>query len=129
MKGRKMIMEAITGTCKAVIETCKIFMGNHQHQIIITVLICLFILYSEGMNLWAYNKMRDDKKRSETQRWRIPEKKLLLLAFLGGSLGTFVGMHTIHHKTNKKKFKWLVPLFLIVQILLCPCIIYCIVSL
>ena len=47
---------------------------------------------------------------------RVPERTLLLIAFLGGSLGSLLGMLLAHHKTRKPKFYLLVPLFLALQI-------------
>ncbi|MGD0804614.1 MAG: DUF1294 domain-containing protein [Candidatus Bathyarchaeia archaeon] len=47
---------------------------------------------------------------------RIPESRLLLLAFLG-PFGAYMGMLLFRHKTRKPKFL-LVPLFLLVQLVL-----------
>ena len=47
---------------------------------------------------------------------RIPEPKLLLLAFLG-PFGAYIGMLLFRHKTRKPRFL-LVPLFLLFQIVL-----------
>lgn len=59
-----------------------------------------------------------DKRRAVRGRWRIPERMLLGLAFLGGALGAWLGMKLCHHKTSKKKFVILVPLFLVLHIAL-----------
>ena len=51
------------------------------------------------------------------QSWqRIPEKILLLLAILGGSIGALAAMALFRHKTLHLKFKYGVPLILILQI-------------
>ena len=42
----------------------------------------------------------------------------LLLALLGGSLGTLLAMCACHHKTQHKKFTILVPLLLVLQTVL-----------
>ena len=57
-----------------------------------------------------------DKWKAKKNRWRIPESTLLLLAVLGGSIGAWLGMKTWHHKTMHKKFKYGVPLILVLQI-------------
>ena len=49
---------------------------------------------------------------------RIPELTLLLIAALGGSLGEWLGMASLHHKTKHKKFLILVPAFLFIHIAL-----------
>lgn len=57
-----------------------------------------------------------DKLFAKKGAWRVPERTLLLIAFLGGSLGSLLGMLLAHHKTRKPKFYILVPLFLALQI-------------
>ena len=46
------------------------------------------------------------------------EAALLGLAVLGGSIGALLGMEVWHHKTMHKKFKYGLPLILLVQIAL-----------
>lgn len=41
---------------------------------------------------------------------------LLLLALLGGSVGAWLGMYVWRHKTQHRKFKYGVPLTLLVQV-------------
>jgi hypothetical protein len=50
--------------------------------------------------------------------WRIPEATLLLVAFLGGSLGSLLGMYTARHKTKHLKFTLVVPLLFFFQFIL-----------
>ena len=57
-----------------------------------------------------------DKRKAKKNRWRIPESILLLLAVLGGSIGALMGMKIWHHKTMHKKFKYGIPLIMILQI-------------
>ena len=59
-----------------------------------------------------------DKQKAKKGKWRIPEKTLFLFAFLGGSLGTTLGMHSFHHKTKHWYFKFGMPLILVVQLVL-----------
>jgi uncharacterized membrane protein YsdA (DUF1294 family) len=47
---------------------------------------------------------------------RVPESRLLLLAFLG-PFGAYLGMLLFRHKTRKPRFL-LVPLFLLFQLVL-----------
>ena len=57
-----------------------------------------------------------DKLKSKRGKWRIPESTLLLLAIIGGSIGAWCGLKVWHHKTQHKKFKYGIPLIIIMQI-------------
>ena len=57
-----------------------------------------------------------DKWKAMKNRWRIPESTLLLLAVVGGSIGALLGMKVWHHKTKHKKFKYGIPLIIVLQI-------------
>ena len=59
-----------------------------------------------------------DKWRAKRARWRIPESVLLGLAAIGGSVGAWLGMGIWHHKTQHKKFRYGVPVMLLIQIAL-----------
>ena len=56
-----------------------------------------------------------DKLLAKKQARRVPERTLLLIAAIGGSLGSLLGMLIAHHKTRKAKFYILVPLFLVLH--------------
>lgn len=56
-----------------------------------------------------------DKGRAKSGKWRIPERTLLLLALIGGSLGALVGMLMFRHKTRKAKFVISVPVLFVVH--------------
>ena len=78
----------------------------------------LLFVYLLGMNAAEYILMAVDKTNAIRKARRIPEAVLLLIAALGGSLGEWLGMAGLHHKTKHKKFLILVPLFLFVHIAL-----------
>ena len=59
-----------------------------------------------------------DKVKAKRGSWRISEATLLILAVIGGSIGALLGMKVWHHKTLHKKFKYGLPLILILQIIL-----------
>lgn len=46
-----------------------------------------------------------DKRQAKTNGWRVPEKKLHGLAFLGGWPGAMLGQKYFRHKTQKGEFK------------------------
>lgn len=56
-----------------------------------------------------------DKGRAKSGKWRIPERTLLLLALIGGSLGALAGMIMFRHKTRKAKFVISVPVMFVVH--------------
>ena len=59
-----------------------------------------------------------DKWKAKQGSWRISEATLLILAVIGGSIGALLGMKVWRHKTMHKKFKYGLPLILIIQIIL-----------
>lgn len=70
------------------------------------------------INILLFILMGIDKFNSIKKKTRIPEKVLLSLSLLGGSIGGILGMLIFHHKTKKLKFKILFPLFLLINILI-----------
>ena len=56
-----------------------------------------------------------DKWKAIKDRWRISEKTLLVSAFILGAPGSILGSLYFHHKTMKRKFKFGLPLALIVN--------------
>lgn len=63
-----------------------------------------------------------DKYKAKKRRWRISEATLLTLAVIGGSIGAWTGLQIWHHKTMHKKFKYGVPLIIILQVALVACL-------
>lgn len=58
-----------------------------------------------------------DKMLSKTQKRRISERALLLYALFMGGGGALLGMVLFNHKTSKLKFRILVPLVMIIQVI------------
>ena len=59
-----------------------------------------------------------DKWKAKHDKWRISEATLLSVAAIGGSIGAWVGMKVWHHKTMHKKFKYGIPLVMVLQFVL-----------
>jgi len=78
----------------------------------------MLIKYIITINIIEFLAMGIDKYQAKNNKWRIPEKSLFLLAFIGGSPGGILGMILFHHKTKKVSFKILFPLFLLINIIL-----------
>ncbi len=83
-----------------------------------SLVIKVIAIYMAVMSIVAFAAYGIDKVKAKKNLWRIPEKVLILLAFIGGSLGALIGMYVFHHKTKKLKFTVLVPLALIIHIAL-----------
>ena len=77
--------------------------------------LLLWILVWNGI---AFVLMGLDKGRAKGQKWRIPEKVLVLSAALGGSIGAMLGMSFFRHKTRHWSFRLGMPAILAVQIVL-----------
>lgn len=76
----------------------------------------ILLLYLAALNVVTFFVYGIDKWKARHKRWRIPEAALLLLALLGSSVGAWLGMYVWRHKTQHKKFKYGVPLILLVQV-------------
>ena len=59
-----------------------------------------------------------DKDKAKKAKWRISEATLLTMAAVGGSIGAWLGMKAWHNKTLHRKFKYGVPIILLIQIAL-----------
>lgn len=77
-------------------------------------LLCYLLI----VNLLGFSSMGIDKKRAKAREWRIKESTLFLIAFIGGSLGSLLGMKVFRHKTKHRSFQILIPSFLILQIII-----------
>lgn len=69
-----------------------------------------------ALNMLTFCLFGIDKWKAKHAKWRIPEATLLLLAVIGGSIGAWCGMKAFRHKTKHKKFKYGVPMIIVVQV-------------
>ena len=74
------------------------------------------LLYLLTINAAGFLSMLVDKHKARKNLWRIPERTLLTIALLGGSIGSLLGMYTVRHKTKHLKFTLGIPLILAAQI-------------
>lgn len=77
------------------------------------VFINVLTFLAFGLDKWKAKR----KEKNESVR-RVPEKTLLLLSALGGSVGALLAMRAFHHKTLHRAFRVGVPLILALQILI-----------
>lgn len=78
----------------------------------------IVLIYLVVVNAGTFIMYGIDKFKARHSKWRVPETTLLGMAVVGGSVGAWLGMSVWHHKTLHKKFKYGVPLILILQIVL-----------
>lgn len=81
-------------------------------RLLLGITCCLAAINVVTFNLYAH-----DKRRAQDGGWRVPERRLILLAAMGGALGAFVAMRVCHHKTRKLKFALTVTPLMVVQVL------------
>ncbi len=76
---------------------------------LISVIVCI------------YDKIISKKDRVEL---RIPEKTLILLSVIGGSLAMYITMQMTRHKTKHAKFMIGIPVIMVLQVVLIICYFY-----
>ena len=74
--------------------------------------------YLRAVNIATFFLYGIDKYKAKKGRWRISEATLLMMAVIGGSIGAWAGMRLLHHKTMHKKFKYGIPIIIILQVAL-----------
>ena len=87
---------------------------------VITLLLGYFII----MNLIGFALMGIDKYRAKKRSFRIPEATLFIVAIIGGSIGSIIGMYAFRHKTRHWYFVYGMPFILLVQIILFASLLY-----
>ena len=75
------------------------------------------LLYIVAINIVGLILMKWDKYLARKQRWRIPERRIWLIALIGGAFGTTMGMYLFRHKTKHVKFVLLLPVLTIIQVI------------
>ena len=74
--------------------------------------------YLLAVNIATFFLYGIDKYKAKKGQWRISEVALLTMAAIGGSIGAWIGMRIWHHKTMHKKFKYGIPVIIIMQVAL-----------
>lgn len=80
--------------------------------------ITFLIIYFVIINIVGFAIMGIDKRKAIKRTFRIPEATLFIVALIGGSLGSILGMQVFRHKTRHWYFVFGMPAILIVQIAL-----------
>lgn len=80
------------------------------------IVIGIITGYLVLINMIGFAGMGIDKRRAVKKLWRIPESTLFIIALIGGSLGSIIGMRIFHHKTRHWYFAYGMPAILFLQI-------------
>ncbi|MCM1220027.1 MAG: DUF1294 domain-containing protein [Lachnospiraceae bacterium] len=81
------------------------------------LVISIIAGYFAVVNLLGFAMMGIDKRRAVKRLWRIPESTLFIIALIGGSLGSILGMRIFHHKTKHWYFVYGMSAILLLQII------------
>lgn len=75
------------------------------------------IAYMLLMNFATFCVMGVDKQYAKRKDRRIPEKRIFLLALIGGAAGVWLGMRVWRHKTLHASFTVGIPLLFAVNVI------------
>lgn len=84
----------------------------------------IIILYIVAVNVVSFLMMGIDKRKAMKRAFRIPESTLFVLAIIGGSIGSIIGMHLFRHKTRHWYFLYGMPVILALQIILILAVVF-----
>lgn len=77
----------------------------------------IFPIIYTVFNAISYTLYGMDKFKARKNKWRISEQNLLIVSFFG-PIGALFSMRHFRHKTQKSMFKFLIPAFAGVHLLL-----------
>lgn len=64
----------------------------------------IFLIYILIMSVVTFLVYLVDKLKATHDKWRIPEKTLLIFSVIGGVYGALIAMYKIRHKNRKMLF-------------------------
>lgn len=77
-----------------------------------------FMYYFAIINIYAFIVMGYDKIKAKLKRYRVTERFIMTLAFIGGSFGVLLAMLVFRHKIRTKKFFIGVPVIIALHLIL-----------
>ena len=66
--------------------------------------MAVILIYFLAINILGFTIICYDKKMAAANKFRIPEKNLLVIVFFGGLIGSGLAMVIFRHKTSKKSY-------------------------
>lgn len=79
-------------------------------------MLTMLLIYFIAINLIGMAVMKSDKKKAQKGEWRVPEKTLWKIAWVGGAVGMTISMHRYHHKNRHMNFKIGFPILAAIQL-------------
>jgi uncharacterized membrane protein YsdA (DUF1294 family) len=76
----------------------------------------IWFYYIIGINTFAFFIMGYDKRMAQNKKRRIPERHFFWYAFIGGSVGAFIGMRVYRHKTQHRSFQYGIPAIILLHL-------------
>jgi uncharacterized membrane protein YsdA (DUF1294 family) len=73
-------------------------------------------IYLAAVSLIGFFMMAADKRKAIKSKPRVSEKTLFITAWIGGSLGVYLGIFAFRHKTKHKNFTVGLPFIMAAQI-------------
>lgn len=86
--------------------------------------ITLLLIYFTSVNMIGLFLMGLDKHKAKKHLWRIPESTLFIIAIIGGSIGSIIGMYAFRHKTRHWYFVYGLPAILLIQLIIIFALLY-----
>lgn len=80
--------------------------------------VTILAFYILIVNILASAVTVIDKNAAKKHRRRVRERDLMLISAVGGSVGMFITMKVIHHKTKHPKFMIGIPVMIVLQLIL-----------
>lgn len=72
------------------------------------------LMYLGVLNIIGFVYMAVDKRKAINESYRIPERKLFSIAWLGGGVGIFLAMKLVRHKTLHNSFRYGIPFIIVI---------------
>lgn len=85
------------------------FLSNYNNKEL------FYLVFLACINVVSFILFGIDKKRAENKEWRISEGSLIGISFLGGAMGSLIGMVVFKHKLSKRKFYLGLPSILVLN--------------
>ena len=77
----------------------------------------LVLVHMISINIVTFIGYGWDKRQAKYGLWRVPEKTLHALAFMGGTLAAFAASKFFRHKTIKGQFRQMMWAVVIIQVI------------
>ncbi|SHH00799.1 DUF1294 domain-containing protein [Tepidibacter thalassicus] len=76
------------------------------------------LYYYVVINFYGFILIWLDKRKAIRRRFRTREAKFFVISFIGGALGTVMGMTVFRHKTQKSSFYIGIPVIFLLNVII-----------